>query len=145
MHTIWKLVQTTRHPLSKCLEGSRTSQQLNIPSFKTKTGQQSFFYRIVNIWNNLPSEIKLSQSLNNFEHNLRRHLLKNFLQWAVPSSFYPALNTYFDQYLSFISLTICKFKLSLKNPHEELLINTSYKMVWRVVLLSIFMSCAVVW
>lgn len=65
-----KTGSNNKAPLSKCLEGSRTSQQLNIPSFKTKTGQQSFFYRIVNIWNNLPSEIKLSQSLNNFEHNL---------------------------------------------------------------------------
>ena len=28
-------------------------QKLNIPLFKTKTGQRSFFYRIVNVWNNL--------------------------------------------------------------------------------------------
>ena len=59
---------------------TRSSQQLNIPLFKTKTGQRSFSYRIVNIWNNLPPEIKLSQSLNNFKCNLRKHLLKDFLR-----------------------------------------------------------------
>ena len=37
-----------------------SSQQLNIPLFQTTTGQRSFSYRIVNIWNNLPSEISLA-------------------------------------------------------------------------------------
>ena len=45
---------------------TRSSQQLNIQLFKTKTGQRSFSYRIVNIWNNLPSEIMRSQCLNSF-------------------------------------------------------------------------------
>ena len=54
---------------------------LNIPLFKTKTGQRSFSYRIVNIWNNLPSdEIKLSQCLNSFKRNLRKYLLKDSLR-----------------------------------------------------------------
>ena len=50
---------------------TRSSQNLNIPIFKTKTGQRSFSYRtvFVNIWNNLPSEIKLSKCLNNFKCN----------------------------------------------------------------------------
>ena len=59
---------------------TRSSQQLNIPLFKTETGQRSFSYRIVNIWNNLPSEIKLSQCLNSFKRNLRKYLLKDFLR-----------------------------------------------------------------
>ena len=60
---------------------TRSSQQLNIPTFKTKTsGQRSFSYRIVNIRNNLPSEIKLSQYLNSFKCNLRKYLLKDFLR-----------------------------------------------------------------
>ena len=58
----------------------RSSQQLNIPLFKTKKGQRSFSYRIVNIWNNLPSEVKLSQCLNSFKRNLRKYLLKDFLR-----------------------------------------------------------------
>ena len=50
---------------------TRSSQNLNIPIFKTKTGQRSFSYRtvFVNIWNNLSSEIKLSKCLNNFKCN----------------------------------------------------------------------------
>ena len=46
----------------------------------------TFFYRIVDIWNNLPSEIKLrAQCLNNFKHNLRKYLVKDFLRRATPS------------------------------------------------------------
>ena len=52
---------------------TRSSQQLNIPLFKTTAGQRSFPCRIVNIWNNLPPKIKLSQCLNNFKRNLRKH------------------------------------------------------------------------
>ena len=59
---------------------TRSSQQLNIPLFKTETGQRSFSYRIVNIWNNLPSEIKLSQCLNSFKRNLGKYLLKDLLR-----------------------------------------------------------------
>ena len=41
---------------------TRSSQQLNIPLFKTKTGQRSFSYRIINIWNNLIYHLKLSSA-----------------------------------------------------------------------------------
>ena len=57
---------------------TRSSQKLNILLFKTKTGQRSFSYRIVNIRNNLPSEIKLSKCLSNFKCHLREHLMKDF-------------------------------------------------------------------
>ena len=43
---------------------TRSLQQLNIPLFKTQSGQQFFSYKIVKIWNYLPPEIKLSQLLN---------------------------------------------------------------------------------
>ena len=59
---------------------TRSWQQLNIPLFKTETGQRSLSYRIVDIWNNLPSEIKLSQCLNSFKCNLRKYLLEDFLR-----------------------------------------------------------------
>ena len=59
---------------------TRSLQQLNIPLFRTKTGQRSFSYRIVNIWNNLPLEIKLSLCLNSCKRNLRKSLLKDFLR-----------------------------------------------------------------
>ena len=47
--------------------------------FKTTTGQRSFSYRIVNIWNSLPTNLKLCYNVASFESNLRRHLLKEFL------------------------------------------------------------------
>ena len=59
---------------------TRSSQKLNMSLFKTITGQRSFFYRIVNIWNNLPSEIKLRRCLNNFKRNLGKFLKKDFLR-----------------------------------------------------------------
>ena len=42
---------------------TRNSQLLNIPLFKTATGQRTFYYRMVSLWNALPQNIKLSQSL----------------------------------------------------------------------------------
>ena len=69
---------------------TRSSQKLNILLFKTKTGQRSFSYRIVNIWNNLPSEIKLSKCLNNFKRHLREQLMKDFLRCVTMS--YPVAN-----------------------------------------------------
>ena len=59
---------------------TRCSLNLNIPLFKTKTGQRSHSYRIVNIWNNLPPQIKLSKCLNNFRRNLRKYLMNDFLR-----------------------------------------------------------------
>lgn len=39
---------------------TRSSQQLNIPLCKTATGQKSFYYRIVNVWNAITHELKSS-------------------------------------------------------------------------------------
>ena len=43
--------------------------------YKTTTGQRSFLYRAVTIWNNLPSDIKLSSTINIFKRTLINHLL----------------------------------------------------------------------
>ena len=43
---------------------THNSQQLNIPLCKTATGQISFYYRIVSIWNPIRPELKLSQRVN---------------------------------------------------------------------------------
>ena len=48
---------------------------LDIPRYKTATGQRSFLYRAVTIWNNLPSDIKLSSTMNIFKRKLINHLL----------------------------------------------------------------------
>ena len=48
---------------------------LDIPRYKTATGQRSFLYCTVTIWSNLPSDIKLSSSMNIFKRKLINHLL----------------------------------------------------------------------
>jgi len=58
---------------------TRNSQQLNIPLCKTATGQRSFYYRIVSIWNTIRPELKLSQRVNSFKRNLKLDLLNSFL------------------------------------------------------------------
>jgi len=54
--------------------GTRNSQQLHIPLCKTATGQRSFYYRIVSIWNAIRPELKLSQRVNSFKCNLKLDL-----------------------------------------------------------------------
>ena len=64
-----------------CVSGrnTRNSKLLNILLHKTKTGQRSFSFSIVTIWNNLPTFLKLSKSLSIFKSKLRNHLLKEYL------------------------------------------------------------------
>ena len=40
----------------------RSSQKLNIPLFRTASGQRTFYYRTVKLWHNLESFLKLSPS-----------------------------------------------------------------------------------
>ena len=58
---------------------TRNSQLLNIPLFKTATGQRTFYYRMVSLWNALPQNIKLSQSLAHFKTLIRKRLLMDSL------------------------------------------------------------------
>jgi hypothetical protein len=46
---------TTRREISGRV--TRNSQQLNIPRFRTATGEKSFSYRIIPIWNSLDSNL----------------------------------------------------------------------------------------
>ena len=55
---------------------TRNSQSLNIPLYKSATGQRTFYYRAVSLWNDLPAIIKTSTTLNIFKTNLRRYLFK---------------------------------------------------------------------
>ena len=54
---------------------TRNRNSLQIPLFKTATGQRTFTYRIASIWNNLSENLKQSASLNIFKQRLREHLL----------------------------------------------------------------------
>ena len=56
---------------------TRDSQLLNIPLFRSVTGQTTFSYRIISLCNALPQNIKLSQSLAQFKTMMRKILLTN--------------------------------------------------------------------
>ena len=52
----------------------RNSQQLNVPLFRTATGQRSFQYRAVSLWNSLDKDLKLSKNRGVFQRQLK-HML----------------------------------------------------------------------
>ena len=58
---------------------TRSSSQLNIPLFKTKSEQRSFYYRTVTLWNALKPHFKLSESLTIFKRKMKSFLLNQFL------------------------------------------------------------------
>ena len=58
---------------------TRSSQKLNISLFRTASGQRTFYYRTVKLWNNLESFLKLSPSVEIFKRSLRSQLLDNFV------------------------------------------------------------------
>ena len=55
---------------------TRNSQLLQIPFFRTVSGQRTFSYRTVNLWNSLDNSFKLCNSINVFKNRLRTKLLK---------------------------------------------------------------------
>ena len=67
-----------RSTISK--RSTRNSQKLQIPLCKTSTGQRSFHYRTVSLWNNLDAELKLSTNVNIFNRKLKSLLVSNFLK-----------------------------------------------------------------
>ena len=58
---------------------TRNSQKLQIPFLKSATGQRSFYYRTVKIWNTLDPSLKLSKTLQEFKRKLKNLLLKDFI------------------------------------------------------------------
>ena len=58
---------------------TRSSQKLNIPLFRSASGQRTFYYRTVKLWNNLESFLKLSPSVEIFKRSLRSQLLDSFV------------------------------------------------------------------
>ena len=57
----------------------RSSQQLNIPLFRTASGQRTFYYRSVTLWNDFKNNLKLCSSVDVFKRLLRRDLFMRFL------------------------------------------------------------------
>ena len=56
---------------------TRNSQLLNIPLFRTASGQRTFQYRATSLWNELQPELKLCPSVTDFKRLLRRKLLND--------------------------------------------------------------------
>ena len=56
---------------------TRNSQMLNIPLYKTATGQRTFYFRTVKLWNSLDSSLKLKPTLQHFIRCLKRSLASN--------------------------------------------------------------------
>lgn len=50
---------------------TRNRDLFQIPRFKTSTGQRTFSYRAVKLWNNLDKDVKDSKSLNSFKKALK--------------------------------------------------------------------------
>ena len=61
------------------LRSTRNSQLLNIPFYHTASGQRSFEYRVVSLWNELDSKLKLSKSIIDFKGSFRKVILSNLL------------------------------------------------------------------
>ena len=55
---------------------TRNSQLLNIPLFKTPSGQRTFYYGTVSLWNSLDHSLTLCQSVSVFKNRLKTKLLK---------------------------------------------------------------------
>ena len=58
---------------------TRSSEMLNIPLFKTVSGQRTFYYRTVSIWNSMDSYLKTLESVSAFKFNLKNKLVKDFI------------------------------------------------------------------
>lgn len=57
---------------------TRHRNTLEIPFYKTATGQWSFLFRAVKLWNNLPEHLKCIDTLHNFKTSFRNILYNKF-------------------------------------------------------------------
>ena len=55
---------------------TRNRNQLQIPLYTSASGQRTFKYRAVKIWNSLDSELKEMKSLKNFKFMIKSKLLE---------------------------------------------------------------------
>ena len=57
---------------------TRNSELLDIPLFRTASGQRTFQYRATSLWNELQPVLKLSPSVTAFKRSLRQKLLNDY-------------------------------------------------------------------
>ena len=58
---------------------TRNKDKLHIPSFRSATGQRSFSYRAVQLWNDLPESLANIESFNVFKNAIKGRALDEFL------------------------------------------------------------------
>ena len=67
---------------------TRNSQLLNIPLFRTASGQRTFQYRATSLWNELQPSLKLSPSATVFKRLLRQKLLNDCFSYSTSFIFF---------------------------------------------------------
>ena len=67
-------VSPTLKDLLVSLSATRNSQMLHIPLYKTTTGQRTFYFRTLELWNSLDPALKLKPTLKNFKNCLKKNL-----------------------------------------------------------------------
>ena len=58
---------------------TRSSSNFHLPPTRTTTFHESIYFNGPLIWNNLPSSIRQSPSLNIFKRRYKHHLLQNYI------------------------------------------------------------------
>lgn len=58
---------------------TRRCNTLNVPYFKTCSGQRSFKYRAVKLWNELDENLKKIRNFNSFKRHLKSNMLTSFI------------------------------------------------------------------
>ena len=54
---------------------TKQTHDLIIPKFQTSTGQNTFHYRAVKLWNNLNDKIKSIDNIREFKSELKKYIL----------------------------------------------------------------------
>ena len=58
---------------------TRNNDKLNIPFFRSATGQRSYSYKAVQLWNDLPESLTGMESFNVFKNAIKGRALDKFL------------------------------------------------------------------
>ena len=66
---------------------TRYKDNLNIPAYKSASGQRTFLYRATNLWNSLPGALINSASLQIFKGELKEYLFSQDYVITVPRVF----------------------------------------------------------
>ena len=69
-----------RATITKCTMRNSQMLNINIPLYKTATGQRTFYFRTVELWKSLDSALKLKPTLKDFKLCLKRSLTSNLFR-----------------------------------------------------------------